>query len=377
MEKDRRNFLKLTGTGIAGIFILPMIQGCESHVITPLVQPKAEPFITPINQFFLQNGGQGAIQGWSQPVFNSANDWSLVVKHGNNTVATITWDTLMSIVSAEPNEEITLLKTIECVLQSDVRTSATGFSGNAYWTGIPLRKVLEGIDLTASSPVETFLLTAADGFTNNIQIARIRDAATAGLVEPLLVYKMNGEPLPPEHGFPVRLIIQEGYGYMNMKWLTEIQAVDFPIQDFGTYQEQGFFDGGLLSVNSRATSLFNEIQVPSGSLTIFGFALSGAAPIDKVEVSIDGSSPEAAEIISLDELQASSILPPNIKQILDGEEYPFRAVWTPWRYTWEAKRGDHQVAIRAFDKAGNSQPDVDDNIDDGQNRLTTYRVIVA
>ncbi|MGE3801608.1 MAG: molybdopterin-dependent oxidoreductase [Candidatus Kapaibacterium sp.] len=377
MGTDRRHFLKLTGTGIAGIFILPMVQGCESHVITPLVQPKAEPFITPINQFFVQNGGEGAIQGWSQPVFNTANDWSLTVKHGNNTVATITWDALMSIVSAEPNEEITLLKTIECVLQSDVRTSATGFSGNAYWTGIPLRKVLEGIDLTASSPVETFLLTAADGFTNNIQIARIRDAATAGLVEPLLVYKMNGEPLPPEHGFPVRLIIQEGYGYMNMKWLTEIQAVDFLIEDFGTYQEQGFVDGGLLNVNSRATSLFDQIQVPSGPLTIFGFALSGSAPIDKVEVSIDGSSPEAAEIISLDELQATSSLPPNIKQILDAEEYPFRAVWTPWRYSWEGKRGDHQIAIRAFDKAGNSQPDVDENIDDGQNRLTTYRVTVA
>ena len=373
MNIDRRKFLRMSGVGIAGVFILPLVQGCESHVITPLSEPKAEPFLTPIDQFFEQNGGQGAIPGWTQPTFASPNDWSLVIKSGNSTLATVTYDDLMSVAN-EPGAEITLLKTIECVLQSELRVSPTGFTGNAYWTGLPLQRFLGDIDLSASTSVKRLVLTGADGFVNNIKPERIRDAETLGLVQPLLVYKMNGEDLPPKHGFPVRLIIQEGYGYKNVKWLTEVQAVSFD-SDFGTYQDQGFSDNGVQRVNSRGTSLFDKVQVTSGASTIFGFALSGAAPIEKVEVSIDGSSAELAEILPFEEFSAN--LPPNIKQIIDSEAYPFLGVWTPWQFAWDAVRGDHTIAIRAFDKAGNMQPDVDDNIDDGQNGLTTYRVTVV
>ena len=214
MNIDRRNFLKLSGTGIAGVFILPLVQGCEGHLVTPLVEPKAEPFVTPTSQFFLQNGGEGGIPGWTQPVFNTESDWSLVVKKQNATVATLTFSDLMDIAAG--GEEITMLKTIECVLQGTVRVSPTGYTGNAYWTGVPLRRVVEAVDLAT---VQTLILTAADKFTNKIPVERITEAESMGLIEPLLVYKMNGESLPAQHGFPVRLIIQEVYVYMNVKWL--------------------------------------------------------------------------------------------------------------------------------------------------------------
>ena len=373
MGIDRREFLRLSGVGVAGVFILPLMEGCESHAITPFVEPKPEPFLTPVSQFFEQNGGEGAITGWTRPVFASPNDWSLVIKNRNTIIATVTYDELMTAAD-EPGVEVTLLKTIECVLQSEVRVSPTGFSGNAYWTGVPLQRFLGGIDLSATTPVKRLVLTGADRFVNNIKPERIFDAESMGLVQPLLVYKINGEELPPEHGFPVRLIIQEAYGYKNVKWLTEVQAVNVDI-NFGTYQGQGFIDDGVMRVNSRATSLFDKIRVSAGPSMIFGFALSGFASIEKVEIGIDGGPVGLAEIVPFDEFTAN--LPPNIKQIVDSEAYPFLGVWTPWRFAWDAVRGDHTIAIRAFDTAGNMQPDSDDNINDGQNGVTTYRVSVT
>ena len=165
---------------------------------------------------------------------------------------------------------------------------------------------------------------------------------------------------------------------MNVKWLTEVQAVNIPIENFdgfGTYPEQGFSDEGIMAVNSRATSLFDMVQVSAGPSMIFGFAVSGRAPIEKVEISIDGGAPEEAELVPPDELTPN--LPPNIVQLMEGEEYPFRAVWTPWRFQWEAGRGEHTIAIRAFDTEGNFQPDTDTTGRDGLNGLTTYRVNVS
>ena len=130
-----------------------------------------------------------------------------------------------------------------------------------------------------------------------------------------------------------------------------------------------------MAVNSRATSLFDMVQVSAGPSMIFGFAVSGRAPIEKVEISIDGGAPEEAELVPPDELTPN--LPPNIVQLMEGEEYPFRAVWTPWRFQWEAGRGEHTIAIRAFDTEGNFQPDTDTTGRDGLNGLTTYRVNVS
>lgn len=374
MSIDRREFMKLGGVGVAGVLFIPLLEGCESHVITPLREPADTPFLTPISQFFEQNGGEGAIQGWTRPSFGSAEDWSLVIREGNTDKLTVRWDMLNA---AAATESVTFLKTIECVLQSRVRVTATGYTGNAYWTGVPLKHFLDqsGIDYSPSSRVKRFFLTGADGFTNNIKPERITNAEAMGLEQPLLVFQMNGRPLPEKHGFPVRLIIQEGYGYKNIKWLTEVQAVNFDL-DFGTYQDQGYVDDGIIRTNSRSTSVFEGSEIPAGRTLITGFALSGYAPIEKVEISIDGGAVQTAEIIPLDEIGNEETLPPTISQLAEGLPYPFRAVWTPWRLEWEATEGNHTIAIRAYDAEGNFQPDTDSAISDGQTGVTTYRVNV-
>lgn len=372
MSVDRRKFLKLGGMGVAGVLFVPLVQGCERHIVTPLTEPEPTPFLTPTSQFFEQNGGEGAIEGWTQPTYNSEEDWSMQIKQGNTLLATITWADLMT---AAEQEEVTILKSMECVLQSRIRVTPTGFTGNAYWTGVPLKYFLDqaGMDYSESSGVRRILLSGADGFLNNILPSRILQSEENQLVQPLLVYQMNGRPLPPKHGFPVRLIIQEGFGYKNIKWINEVQSLNFD-GDFGTYQEQGFVDDGIMRVNSRSTDVFEGREIPAGPVMISGFALSGYAPIEKVEVQIDDGEVQTAELIPLEEIQNEVALPPNIQQIGDEAEYPFKAVWTPWRYQWDAPQGVHTVRIRAYDRSGNFQPDIDEDITDGQNGVAIYTV---
>ena len=374
MPIDRREFLKLSGTGVAGVLFVPLLQGCERHIITPLREPEPTPFLTPVSQFFEQNGGEGAIDGWQLPTFNSENDWSMQIKEGNDVLATITWDDLMA---ASEQESITILKTMECVLQSRIRVTSTGFTGNAYWTGVPLKFFLDqaGLDYSTTSSVKRILLSGADGFLNNIKPERILESEAMDLVQPFLAYEMNGRPLPAKHGFPVRLIIQEGFGYKNVKWITEVQSLNFD-GEFGTYQDQGFVDDGIMRVNSRATDLFEGRELPAGPVMISGFALSGYAPIEKIEIQIDGETAQLAEIVSLEDIQNEEALPPTIQQIAQNTPYPYKGVWTPWRYQWEAPRGAHTVTIRAFDQEGNVQPDQDDDITDGQNGIAVYNVNV-
>jgi DMSO/TMAO reductase YedYZ molybdopterin-dependent catalytic subunit len=375
---DRRTFLVAAGGTLTGIVILPSLTGCESHSIEPLVKPRPQPFITPAQSFFVQNGGEGAIKGWSQPVYGAVDEWSLTIRNGNTPLDTLHFNDILA-VAEDPSNRITILKTIQCVLQSEVRVNPVGFSGNAYWTGVSLRQVLEnaGLDTSPASPAKRLVFTGEDGFTNNITMKRLRgeDQESVGLIEPLLVYQMNGADLSPDHGWPVRLIIHEGYGYKNVKWLKDIQAVNFDVE-VGTYQENGYVDDGIQRVNSRGTSLFDRIEVPEGPSTIYGFSLSGYAPIEKVEVSIDGTGGEA-ELISLAELREDSTIPDDILQLTSNTPYPYMGVWTPWRYDWDAQPGSHTVEIKATDGNGNVQPEDDTKIDDGQNGVTRYRIEVV
>lgn len=373
MALDRRTFLKLGGASVVGITFVSLLDGCEQFAVTPLGNVEA-PFITPNDLFFVQNGGEGSLPNWTRP--NIATDaWSLRIEGFKPadlaTPQTITYADL--IAAAEAGQEMTIMKTIQCVLESPVRLTPTGFMGNAYWTGVPLKYFLDKAGVAATT--KRLLFYGADGFTNNIKIGRVTDADADGLLQPLLVYKMNGTTLTPEHGAPVRLILQEGYGYKNVKWLTKIQATAFDVQQ-GTYQDQGYADDGVIRVNSRSTVMREGTVLAAGTTVISGYAVSGYAPIEKVEIAIDAGPFQAAEIVPLAEIRSTENLPASIRQIAENQAYPYRTVWASWRFRWEAPAGEHTVRIRATDTVGNAQPDGDTNIYDGQTGVTTYRVTV-
>jgi DMSO/TMAO reductase YedYZ molybdopterin-dependent catalytic subunit len=353
----------------------PLIAGCESYTVESLGDTASTPFLTPTDRFFVQNGGQGSIDGWTAPSL-TRESWEMKIEgFQNGDVAaplTIRYADLMA--ARDAGSEITILKTLGCVLESPLRLTPTGYMGNAYWTGVPLKLFLDRAGLNPG--IMRLLVFGADDFSNNIVMERITKSDEQGLIQPLLVYQMNGQPLTPEHGFPVRLIMQEGFGYKNVKWINRIVATrnDF---ESGTYQDQGFVDDGIMRVTSRSTNVREGTTLTSGMVEISGFAVSGFAPVKGVEVSIDNGPFAPAEIVSLGEIQQSESLPPSIEQIRAKLPFPYRGVWARWRFAWSAPAGKHRIAIRAADAAGNVQPDVDRDLYDGQTGVTTYEVTVS
>jgi DMSO/TMAO reductase YedYZ molybdopterin-dependent catalytic subunit len=367
--------MKLGGAGIVGVAFAPLIAGCEKYAVEALGDTATTPFLTPTDRFFVQNGGQGSIDGWTPPAL-TRESWAMTIEGFQSgdvaTPLTVRWADLMA--ARDAGSEVTILKTIGCVLESPLRLTPTGYMGNAYWTGVPLKIFLDRAGLHPS--IARLLISGADEFANNIVMERITKSDEQGLVQPLLVYQMNGQPLTPEHGFPVRLIMEEGFGYKNVKWISRIVATrnDF---ESGTYQDQGFVDDGIMRVTSRSTNVREGTSLTAGAVEISGFAVSGFAPVSGVEVSIDNGAFAAAEIVPLDEIRRSESLPPSIEQIRDATPFPYRGVWAQWRFRWNAPAGKHRIAIRASDAAGNAQPEIDRDLYDGQTGITIYEVDVA
>jgi DMSO/TMAO reductase YedYZ molybdopterin-dependent catalytic subunit len=162
-----------------------------------------------------------------------------------------------------------------------------------------------------------------------------------------VAYAMNGAPLLPQHGAPLRLVVPGWYGMASVKWLRQIEAIDRPfdgLQQASSYHfrtapgEKGE-PCRLMRVNSLMAPpgipdfYGRRRTVPPGTLEIAGRAWSGAAPIVKVEFSDNGAWRNAA------------VAPA-----------PGPHAWQAWKVAWEAAPGEHELACRATDAAGNCQP---------------------
>ncbi|HEV8098405.1 MAG TPA: sulfite oxidase [Gaiellaceae bacterium] len=222
--------------------------------------------------------------------------------------------------------------------------------GTARWRGTALRPLLEEAGIPEGT-VEV-LLTGLDrgiegGDEQSFQRALPLDEARRE--EVLLAYEMNGAPLPPQHGFPLRLVVPGWYGMTNVKWLSRIEFLDEPFagyQQSWSYRvrqsedEEGVPLGrmqprSLLVPPGIPEFLSRDRTVEAGEVTVEGRAWSGLAPIASVEVSDDGGSSWAPA-----ELEPA------------GEPW----AWRGWSYRWDAEPGEHLLCSRARDEAGNEQP---------------------
>ena len=215
--------------------------------------------------------------------------------------------------------------------------------GTAEWTGTPLAPLLHESGIADSSE---FVFTGLDagyqgGVEHTYQRSLTRDEALDDDV--LLVDEMNGAPLLPQHGYPLRLVVPGWYGMTNVKWLVRIEALSEP---FAGWQQQEAYkiDGvpvtrmlprSLLVPPGIPDFLTRERFVEAGRTTLTGRAWSGWAPVDRVEVSDDGGETWA-----------------------DAElEEPLGAyAWRGWRFVWDAQPGRPELCCRATDAAGNVQP---------------------
>ena len=145
----------------------------------------------------------------------------------------------------------------------------------------PLRELLEeaGVDPKAVDIV----FRAADGYDDSIPLAQAMHPTT------LLVTGMNGEPLPPDHGFPARLIVPPIYGMKNVKWVERIEAVDHDYQ--GYWQTRGWSDPAPYQIWGRIDTPAQGEQIPAGPAVAAGVAAAGNRGIYRVEISLDEGRP--------------------------------------------------------------------------------------
>jgi DMSO/TMAO reductase YedYZ molybdopterin-dependent catalytic subunit len=218
----------------------------------------------------------------------------------------------------------------------------------AEWTGVPLRILLERAGLRPEARDVVF--RGADrGFDRGVEhdFARSLSPQDAMRDEVLLAYAMNGAPLLPQHGAPLRLVVPGWYGMASVKWLQRIEVLDRPfdgLQQASSYHfrtapgEKGE-PCRLMRVNSLMVppgipDFYNRRRtLAPGMLQITGRAWSGSAPIAAVAFCDNGVWRDAV----VDPLQAPH-------------------AWQAWRIEWHAEPGEHELACRATDAQGNCQP---------------------
>jgi DMSO/TMAO reductase YedYZ molybdopterin-dependent catalytic subunit len=224
--------------------------------------------------------------------------------------------------------------------------------GTGRWRGVQLADVLDraGVGGGAVEVLFTGLDRGIEGGQEQLY-QRSLTLEEARRPEVILAYELNGGPLPPQHGFPLRLLVPGWYGMTNVKWLTRVSLVDEPFRGYQQARgyhlrqeedEQGepvsrIFPRSLLVPPGIPDFMTRERTVPAGRCTIEGRAWSGYAPIAAVEVSTDDGA----------SWQPAALDPP--------EHGPY--AWRRWSYEWEANEaGRHVLACRARDESGREQP---------------------
>ena len=292
----RRQFLRTTSSGLVGMSIVPLalpFAGCEDSLVEPIAFGRALPFLTPLDEFYVKVGAEVSIANWQQPDIAAA-DWGLTIDGLVDQPLTVRYADLEAEAAA--GNAVTILKTMRCVIDSN---EIGGLIGTALWTGIPLNVFTNRAGVNPSTA--RFRVFGTDGFTNNFVASRIDNVPAEQLVGPLLVTHMNGELLPAEHGGPVRLLLNESFGYKNIKWIARVEATDSNTP-FGTYQDAGFVDDGILRVVSRMTDPITNTILPAGRLRASGFAVSGYAAITEIEISVDEGSWMPVTVVPFDEM---------------------------------------------------------------------------
>lgn len=260
-------------------------------------------------------------------------------------------------IKARPTKTIAV--TLECAGNGRARISPRPLSqpwlieavGTAEWTGTPLGPLLDeaGVLDRAGDVVFTGMDRGIQGDIEQ-QYERSLPLDECRRDDVLLAYAINGQPLPPQHGFPLRLIVPGWYGMTHVKWLRGITVLN---REFAGYQQAAAYhyrvaegDPGVpvtrilpraLMVPPGIPDFMSRVRFLAPSRQVLtGRAWSGYAPVTKVEVSLDGGRSWAAAEL--------------------GEPVSDFA-WRSWNYAWEATGpGEHELCVRATDGAGNVQP---------------------
>ena len=269
--------------------------------------PGMTPFVTPNADFYRIDTAVIVPQV-------TAEEWTLSFDGMVRRPFTITYAELLEMPMVERDV------TIMCVSNP----IGGDLIGTARWLGTPLLPLLERAGIEPGA--DQIFSTSIDGWTCSTPLDGLAER------EPLLAIAMNGEPLPIEHGFPVRMIIPGLYGFISAtKWVTQITATTYAA-DPAYWTVRGWATDAPVLTGSR-------IDLPDGSLSVGQTAIGGVAwamdgdGISRVEVSVDDGPWQDAQLA----------------------EQPNPRTWRQWWLEWEATPGRHSISVRATNGLGETQ----------------------
>ena len=223
--------------------------------------------------------------------------------------------------------------------------------GTAEWTGVPLADLLAAAGIRKDARDVVF--TGADhGVERGVEQDYQRGLTIAEAVDSgaIVAWEMNGMPLPPQHGYPLRLVVPGWYGMASVKWLRSIELIDHEFRGFQNAvayrirSEPGEPGVAITRIEPRALLMppghpdfmTRRRFIRAGDVTLQGRAWSGWAPIDRVELSVDAG-------VSWHDAKLDA----------DGND---ELAWRGFTHDWAATPGEHVLTVRAHDQSGRVQP---------------------
>jgi DMSO/TMAO reductase YedYZ molybdopterin-dependent catalytic subunit len=248
--------------------------------------------------------------------------------------------------------DLTAMPSVERMVTLTCVSNEVGgdLAGNARWQGVRLADVLAMAGPQAGA--DCVLSTSVDGFTVTTPLAALTDGRDA-----MLAFGMNGEPLPLEHGFPVRMVVPGLYGYVSAtKWVTDLNVTTFAEQT-AYWTERGWAPQAPIKTASRIDVPKGFAQVSKGTVAVAGVAWAQHRGISGVQVRIDGGAWQDATLSG--EVSADT--------------------WRQWVYQWDATTtGQHTIECRAIDGTGTPQTEqVQGVMPDGATGLDSRSVTVT
>ena len=360
---SRREFLRSGGSALAGLALFkspwafPDFALQEGEIVLPwLDQREGDPppervanqqtwealdsWITPNDRFF-------SIAHYDRPVIDAA-DWRLEIGGLVSQPLTLTLDKIKAL----PRQEV--IFTLECS-GNNGRPVVDSIIGNARWAGTPLSALLEQVGVLDEGREVVFI--GADAGEEAVReqtvvtnFARSMSLEDAMNPDNLLVYEMNGEPLPQPNGFPLRLIAPGWYGVANVKWLQRIEVWNTRLmnrwmaRDYVTLRNEGTAENPIWTESSVSRNLLKSapgrVVRTADGYRVDGAAWGGGTRIVAVQVKLDDGSWQSAQVDTTRRAEHA---------------------WLFWSLDWaDAAPGEHSITSRAIDADGKIQPEADD-----------------
>jgi len=311
---------KFLSQGLGGgskVPVAQLLKGYQPKVTPPIpnygtIQPVQflSPEITPNDQYYIVS------KNFTDPTVTT-NEWSLKVTGLVENPYTLSYAELLALPMQQQYESM------ECISN----TVGGSYMSNALWQGVRLDTFLQkagGVKTGATKVV----LHAYDDYTDSIHLSKALEPTT------MVAVRMNDATLPDGHGFPARVLVPGIFGMKHVKWLTEIEIVNYDFQ--GYWQQRGWDDAAPVLLTSRIDTPLDGTSVTANQQTyIAGVAFSGNLGISEVEVSVDSGV---------------------TWQIATLKKPLSQLTWVLWELSWTPLTpGNYTIVVRATDMQGNVQ----------------------